>query len=215
MIFKDIKIDYDRRLVVKEILTCRNLFVDIPPYRHWLDLAKQKKIFMVESEDRYNNITFLQDGKTIKNIIDPPKSFYIKSSDKTYQPYSKLKNYDIDNSFWNLEIGDRLEYTKKLIDALPFEKIGLVRVFILENTFLPTHQDKVDSGIDNSVGLSLVPVHSQSPIMAYNPKSMEIESTLSSAFIFDDSYLHGIPMVNGVRIDIRVFEKFKDHVYLG
>jgi len=210
MIFKDIEIDYDRDLVTKEILSCRNLFVDIPPYQYWIDRAKKKMVFMVETESRYDSITYQHDGKIIKKNIDPPKSFYIKSSEKIYQPYSKSKNYNLDNSFWNPNIGDRLTYTKSLIDSLPFEKIGLVRVFILENTFLPTHNDRAISSAVRSIGVSLVPIHSGSPLMIHNPTLKKIESVFSSAFLFDDSYLHGIPMVNGLRIDIRIFGKFNN-----
>lgn len=215
MIFKDTKIDYDSDLVVKEILSCRDLFVDIPPYQRWIDLAKQHKIFMVENEDRYDSITVQNNGHLIKKSIKPPQSFYIKSSEFDFQPYSKSKKADFSQSFWNPNIRDRLPYTRSLIDQLPFDHIGLIRVFILENTFLPTHQDKIVSDINSSLGLSLVPIHSGTPLMVYDPVSRRIESIFSNCFLFDDSYLHGIPMVNGLRIDIRVFGKFKDLTNLG
>lgn len=214
MIFRDIKIDYDSDLVVKEILSCRDLYIDIPPYQHWIDLAKQKKIFMVETEDRYDSITSQNNGHVTKKSINPPQSFYIKSSEDSFQPYSKSKKYSFARSDWNSNINDRLQYTKSLINELPFDKIGLVRVFILENTFLPTHHDRVFYDT-NSLGLSIVPIHSGTPLMIHDRKSKEIHSTFSNCFLFDDSNLHGIPMVNGLRIDIRVFGKFKDSVNLG
>lgn len=215
MIFQDIKIDYNYDLVVKEILSCRNLFVDIPPYQDWIDLAKQKKIFMVDSEERYDSITVRNKANIIKKSIHPPKSFYIKSPDPDFQPYLRSKKSNFEDSKWNPSLGSRLKYTKTLIENLPFEHVGLVRVFILENTFLPTHHDKIFSNANNSLGLSLVPIHSGSPLMVYDRETRKIESIFSNCFLFDDSHLHGIPMVNGLRIDIRVFGKFKDSVNLG
>jgi hypothetical protein len=214
MIFKDYEIIYDQDLVVTEILSCRDLFVDIPPYQYWIDQAKQKKIFMVETEERYNSITVQCEDEIIRKSIDSPKSFYLKSSNESFQPYAKSKRYNLNDSFWNPKIGNRLNYTKSLIDSLPFEQIGLIRVFVTENTFLPTHQDRVFLDEDAGIGLSLVPVHSGSPLMIYDPKSEKIESVFSSSFLFNDSYLHGIPMVYGLRIDIRIFGKFDSTVNL-
>jgi hypothetical protein len=210
MIVQDLKLDYDCDLVVKEILSCKEFFVDIPPYKFWLDLAKKKKIFMVETDERYDSITMQDKNQITTKIIKPPQSFYIKSSDLGHQPYSKSKKTDFRKSYWNTQIEDRLTYTKKLLDKLPFEYIGLVRVFILENTFLPTHQDRITSDVNSHLGLSLVPIHSGTPLMIYNPRSGKIESTFSNCFLFDDSYLHGIPMVHGLRIDIRIFGKLKN-----
>lgn len=214
MLFKDFELTYDRDLVAEEILACRDLFVDIPPYQYWIDMAKQKKVFMVESEDRYDSITCQHDDIITRKTIDPPKSFYIKSSSETHQSYPRSKSYDIDKSFWNPRLGDRLKYTRSLLDSLPFEKIGLVRVFVLENTFLPTHHDGIIHTPAGGIGLSLVPVHSGSPLMIYDRRSKKIESVSSTAFLFDDSNLHGIPMVNGVRIDIRIFGKFNSRINL-
>jgi len=210
MVFENFELAYDRDLVAEEILSCRDLFVDIPPYQYWIDFAKQKKIFMIDTEDRYDSITCQHDDVITKKIIDPPKSFYIKSSSETHQSYPKSKLYNIDKSFWNPNIGDRLKYTKSLLDSLPFEKIGLVRVFILENAFLPIHHDGINHTSAGGIGLSLVPVHSGSPLMIYDRRSKKMESVFSSSFFFDDSHLHGIPMVDGLRIDIRVFGKFND-----
>ena len=215
MIVKEIKLDYNCDLVVKEILSCREFFVEIPPYKHWIDLAKKKKIFMVETEDRYDSITMQHGDQVTKKIIKPPQSFYIKSPSPEYQSYSKSKKTDFTKSYWNKQIEDKIIYTKKLIDNLPFEYIGLVRVFVLENTFLPTHQDRITTDTNSHLGLSLVPTHSGSPLMIYNPNLRKIESVFSNCFLFDDSYLHGIPMVQGLRIDIRIFGKFDSTINLG
>jgi len=210
MIVQDLKLDYNCDLVVKEILSCRDFFVDIPPYKYWIDLAKKKKIFMVETEDRYDSITIQDKNQVIKKSVRPPQSFYIKSFNSDYQPYSKSKKTDFTKSCWNKQIEDKIIYTKTLIETLPFEYIGLVRVFVLENTFLPTHQDRITSDANSQLGLSLVPTHSGSPLMIYDPNSGKIESVFSNSFLFDDSFLHGIPMVHGLRIDIRIFGKLKN-----
>jgi hypothetical protein len=205
MIYKELTIDYDKNKIVEEIVSCRDLFFDIPPYNFWLEKAKNKEIFMVETIENYNSITLLKERKLIKKILNPPKSFYIRSSDFDDLSYLKSKKSVNEQFHWNPKIGTRLEYTKSIIESLPFIKFGLIRAFITENTFLPTHHDAINSTGDENFGISLVPIHSGSPLVIYDPVLKETKSIFSSCFFFDDSYLHGIPMVHGLRIDIRIF----------
>jgi len=211
MIYKDLKIEYDKDRVVKEILSCKDLYIDIPPYKFWLELAKNNKIFMVETLERYDSISLVDNNKIVKKSIDPPKSFYIRSSNFNNNSYLQSKKITQDPFFWNNKIGNRLDYTRVVIESLPFLKIGLVRAFITENTFLPTHHDAINTKKIDNLGVSLVPIHSNTPLMVYNTESRNIESIFSSCFLFDDSYLHGIPMTNGLRIDIRVFGILKEN----
>lgn len=210
MIYKELDFEYNKETVVQEIMSCSSEFSDIAPYAYWINLAKNKKVFMVESLDNYENITLEISGKKILKAIPPPRSFYIRSSDFLEKSYVKSKNQKLDFCIWNPKVVDKLSYTKNIIEKLPLENIGLVRVFITENTFLPTHHDRVNSDKTKNKGISLVPIHSGSPLMFYDPEIKQINKTLSSAFVFDDSYLHGIPITKGLRIDIRVFGLFKD-----
>lgn len=210
MIFKELEFEYNKETIVQEIMSCSNEFSDIAPYAYWINLAKNEKVFMVESLDNYENITLEISGKKISKTIPPPKSFYLRSADFLEKSYGKSKNQKTDLCIWNPKVVGKLSYTKTVIEKLPLKKIGLVRAFISENTFLPTHHDKVNSDITKNIGISLVPIHSGTPLVFYDPEKQLITKTLSSAFIFDDSHLHGIPMTSGVRIDIRVFGLFKD-----
>lgn len=202
MIYKDFFLEYDKNLVTEEILSCSHLFFEIPPYSHWIDSAIEKRIPMVETLELYQSITHERNKKIIKKEISPPRSFYLRSSNFDFKSYAVSKFTESENCQWHPAAEIKIPYTKKLIENLPFKKISIVRVFILNDTFLPTHSD--ESIFDkHNLGISLVPVHSGTPLIIYDNDN--VHRVFSSSFIFNDSYLHGIPMVNGLRIDIRVF----------
>jgi hypothetical protein len=209
MIYKNINLLYDKNRIVQEIMSCENIFFDIAPYSHWISLAKQNKIFMVETLENYESITVQDQGKLIEKKFRAPKSFYIKSPNFNDKSYAQIKKNLYRDSQWNPNIKNKLSYTKMFIENLPFDSIDLVRVFITENTFLPTHHDGIEYQDKKNIGLSIVPIHSDTPLLVYNPYFKKIESIYSSSFIFNDRYLHGIPLVNGLRIDIRIFGEFK------
>jgi hypothetical protein len=127
---------------------------------------------------------------------------------RSFKSYHQVKDHEPEKSDWNTEVLSNISYTKKIIEALPFDKIGLVRVFLIENTFLPTHHDKTRL-LKNNLGISLVPIDSGAPLIIFDKESLHPHPVFSSSFIFDDFDLHGIPMVDGIRIDIRVFGEFR------
>lgn len=213
MIYKEIDLKYDKDLMTKEILSCSPSFFEIPPYESWINSAIQNKIPMIESIDRYNSITFKKNNQVIKKEIPPPKSLYFRSPNFDFKSYSLSKIYNPEFCSWNTKIIDNISYTKTVIESLPFKKIGIIRVFITENTFLPTHDDKTGV-LKNNLGISLVPVDSGSPLIIFDRKSHKGHPVFSSSFIFDDCELHGIPMVNGLRIDVRVFGEFRTDISL-
>ena len=209
MIFKNFNYDYDKEKVIQEIISCRDLFSYIPPYIEWIKWAKKKIVFMVESEQMYDEITYQDSNGVVEKKLKPPMSFYMKNSDFKNISYLKSKTHNTGGSIYNPEIGNRLEYTKEIIEQLPFENISLIRVFMTENTFLPTHNDGRYGDKSRNLGVSLVPVHSGAPLKYFDKENNKVESIFSSAFMFDDSCLHGIPMVDGIRIDIRIFGNLK------
>lgn len=200
--------------MTKEILSCSEFFFEIPPYESWIKLAMENKIPMVETLERYESITFIKDGKIIRKEIPPPKSLYLKRPKSEFQTYTLSKIFDAGHCSWNENILDKIPYTKSVIESLPFTKIGIVRVFVTENTFLPTHDDKI-SILKNNLGISLVPIDSGSPLVIFDRESHTRYSVFSSSFIFDDINLHGIPMVLGLRIDVRIFGEFRTDVGLN
>lgn len=211
MIYKELNIDYDKETIIKEIIECDDLFFEIPSYSYWINLAKMNKIFMVESYENYDSITYQTSEKVIKKKIKPSESFYIRNSDFKNMAYKKTKKI-IENSYYHPGINNRLNYTKSVIENLPMDDINLVRVFVTRNTFLPTHQDFVAGNPNNGLGISLVPIHSGSPLMYYDPNQKKVHSIFSSSFLFNDSYLHGIPMVKGLRIDLRIFGNLQESI---
>lgn len=206
--YKELDFEYDKTRMTQEILSCSDLFFEIPPYEYWMDLAMKNKIPMVESLERYRSITFVKNEGIIRKEISPAKSLYFKSPKSEFKSYSESKLFDAESCVWNEKILDKISYTKEVIENLPFSKIGIVRVFLCKNTFIPTHDDKTKS-LKNNIGISLVPVHSETPFIIFDRKSNRSYPVLSSSFIFDDSNLHGIPMVHGLRIDVRIFGDFK------
>jgi hypothetical protein len=207
--YREFDLAYDKNLMTREILSCSESFFEIPPYESWIDLAIENKIPMIESLDNYQSITFVKNGKIIRRKLSPPKSLYLRSPDFSFKSYSRAKSHEPEKSFWNTEILSKIPYTKKIIETLPFDKIGVVRVFLTENTFLPTHDDKTRI-LKNNLGISLVPIDSGVPLIIFDKEHCQSYPVFSSSFIFDDFNLHGIPMVDGIRIDIRVFGEFRN-----
>lgn len=206
--YREFNLTYDKDLVAQEILSCSESFFEIPPYDSWINLALENKIPMVESLDRYQSITFVKNREIVRKEIPPPKSLYLKSPKLDFKTYSLSKIFDADSCSWNSKILDKIPYTKEIIENLPFTKIGIVRVFLTENTFLPTHDDRINI-LKNNLGISLVPIDSGTPLIIFDRESHKKYSVFSSSFVFDDTNLHGIPMVEGSRIDIRVFGEFR------
>ena len=81
MIFKNFNYYYDKEKVIKEIISCRDLFFYIPPYIKWITWAKKKIVFMVESEQMYDEITYQDSNGVVEKKLKPPMSFYMKNSD--------------------------------------------------------------------------------------------------------------------------------------
>jgi hypothetical protein len=211
MIFKDLNFNYDIDRVVQEILSCREYSFEIPPYDYILEKAQRGECFMVESEERYQSIDYIKKTdlgfKKIKRSISSPRSFYIRQSDPNFKSYQQIKNSQAELFHWNKLIIDKIPYTKTVIEQLPFDRIDCVRAFITEQSFLPTHNDNVNNQDENNIGISLVPMHSGIPILVYDRYENKLIPILSTCFLFDDSNDHGIPWVESVRIDIRVFGK--------
>lgn len=207
--YREFDLAYDKDLITQEILSCSESFFEIPPYEKWINLGIENKIPMIESLDRYQSITFIKNEQIIRKEIPSPRSLYLKSPKIDFKKYNQLKTFNANCCVWNGEVLDKIPYTKKVIESLPFNTIGIVRVFLTENTFLPTHNDKTGI-LKNNLGISLVPISSGSPLIIFDRDSYKRYPVFSSSFIFDDSNLHGIPMVEGIRIDIRIFGEFRN-----
>lgn len=208
--YREFDFAYDKDLMTREILSCAESFFEIPPYESWINLAIENKIPMVESLDRYQSITCVNNQTIIRKQISPPRSLYLRSPDLNFTSYSQTKTCRPEKSIWNDKILSKIPYTKKVIECLPFNTIGMVRVFLTENTFLPTHHDITRIFYHKNLGISLVPIDSGSPMIIFDRDTHKPCPVFSSSFIFDDHDLHGIPMVEGIRIDVRIFGDFRN-----
>jgi hypothetical protein len=118
------------------------------------------------------------------------------------------KHLDHSNWVWRDSLRSLIPYTIEKISTLPFKKIGLIRVFITENTFFPTHYDydpKYPIDITKSLGISLVPLTGGVPLKIWSGVDKQIKEVHGHAHIFRDSQPHGVPFTDQTRITIRIF----------
>jgi hypothetical protein len=214
IIYGDLDFPYDSEKIKEEILSLKDNFFEIPPYKIWLDQVKSNEIFPVETENYYNNITYITvDAENrytkFKKTISPPTSLYLRNDfSKDDKSYSKTKNLSLNQITWNKNLLEKIPYTKSVIEKLPFDKLGLVRVFLTENSFLPTHHDGSYNEWSKNIAINLVPESGKVPFKFSTNGKTGIKEVYSNCFIFNDRYLHGIPYVPNLRIDIRIFGEF-------
>lgn len=70
---------------------------------------------------------------------------------------------------------------------------------------MPSHHDNFTNDISDNLGISLTAKNVDSPLLVSINNS--IERIEHDCFWFDDSYVHGIPFCDGIRVDIRIFGK--------
>lgn len=216
----DLNLDYDQ--ITQEILDCKQYFIYTPPYDEHLKSAQQGDIFMVESQENYDHIDYIEKSTGIvqKRNLAGPEIFYLtrykyeNPLDRNRNKYSVTKELDHNDWLWRTEIKDRLSYTIQSIENLPFfSKVGCVRAFIMKDTFLPTHRDygwkmsneQIDQRIDRCLGLSLIPSTGNVDMKIWSDKDQQVLSIPGNAMLFNDSQWHGVPLTSGYRITLRIF----------
>jgi hypothetical protein len=216
----DLPIDYER--ITQEILSCQDVWHYTPPRKNQLDDGLTGKLFMVASEEDYNNCDLLEDPlpedvTVTKKELSGPNIFYLTehpSSRTSSDPYRRTKMYDLDGWQWRNDIQSRTQYTKSVAEQF-FDKIGCVRVFIMYNTFLVTHKDHareedinfVSKAYDRVLGLSIIPSTGSVPMKIWSRKENKVLDIPGNAMLFNDSIAHGVPKTTGYRITIRIFGK--------
>jgi hypothetical protein len=227
-----LNLDYDFDRVTDEILGCSKHWKFLPPYKHQVD-DPFNKTFNVASEEDFQSINFIdgqskalvtrQGGETYKNYI-----FYLREHPNTKsQSYADTK--PAEHNLWQWRKDLDIPYTQQLIESFPFTTLGMIRVFIFKDTFLPVHKDWKTGGMDSSteydrcLGLSIIPSTGGVPMKIWSSKLDQVVEVPGNAILFNDSVWHAVPKTTGYRITIRVFgeidyEHFapmidKNHVY--
>lgn len=209
----ELNLNYDFELMTQEILNCQSHWRYMPPYKWQLDHPLNHKFNLAPKED-YDNMDYTnstQDLSITKNSMTGGSIFYLTKHCETERlSYSVTKNLSSEGWGWREELN--IPYTKRYIESLPYKKIGLVRVFVFKDTFLPVHKDYGFSEskghseeYDKCFGLSLIPSTGNVPMKIWSTKLNKVVEVSGNAMLFNDSVWHAVPKTTGYRITIRVF----------
>jgi hypothetical protein len=208
----DYPFDYGR--MAAEIEACREFFVYTPPYTGQVEGGLSGRIpFMSESVDNYRRIDVFEGGVAPRPLRGA-SIFYLRNSNEgdvvRRSPYGFSKGLSHRSWYWRPELRERIGYTIECIESLPYRTIGVVRTFVCEDTFMPTHRDvqpAADGSYDKSkaIGISLVPATGGVGMLIWNAAARRVEEVRANCLVFDDSVWHGVPMTKGLRITIRIF----------
>lgn len=207
----NLECDYDA--ITKEILGCASQWRYTPPYKYQLEHELNKEFDLASTED-YSNIDYTiapEDGTQIRRGGGGAHIFYLRKCKSTdSQSFSITKH--LPHSDWEWRDDIDISYTKKFIDSLPFKSLGMIRVFIFSDTFLPVHKDYKTTEVlghsedyDKCLGLSIIPTTGDVPMKIWSNKLNRAVEVPGNAMLFNDSVVHGVPKTTGIRITIRVF----------
>jgi hypothetical protein len=203
---------FDHARIAREIMSCREFFVYTPPYERQVAGGLTGEIpFMSESAENYRRVdTFEQRGAPDR--LAGASIFYLRTS--TENDVTRDSRFSINKKlahsswFWRPALRDLIPYTIECIESLPYRALGLVRAFVCEDTFMPTHRDTApDWACDKSqsIGLSLIPATGGVPMLIWDDAAAQVREMHGHCLLFDDSRWHGVPMTRGTRITLRVF----------
>jgi len=205
----DYPFDYGR--IKSEIRSCKELFLYTPPYQRQVEAGLSGRIpFMSESAENYRRIDILERGAGGSELRGV-SIFYLRNSAEgdvlRRSPYGVTKGFGHGSWHWRPELEERIPYTIECIGSLPYKALGLVRVFVCQDPFMPTHRDVEPDSYDKSraVGVSLIPATGDVGMLIWNRVARRVEEVRGNCIVFDDSLWHGVPMTRGLRITIRIF----------
>lgn len=220
-----LNLDLDYKKINDEILSCKDAFIYTPPKDIVLNDGLNGRVFKVADEEFYKNSDYI-DTQNNSNIIvsknfNSPYIFYLRTingSTDYNENYAGSKRRDINEFCWCTNLIDKIPYTISIIENI-FTKIGIVRVFVTKNTFIPAHRDYVpDSEVykfynlgyystdyKKVLGLSLIPSTGNVPLKIFSPTDKKIIDVPGNALLFNDSLFHGVPVTTGYRITLRIF----------
>lgn len=208
-----LNLDCNYDAITSEILNCQKHWIYMPPYKYQLDHAMSDQ-FSLASADDYENMDYAISPVDNTRVIKQGGGSYIfylrNNSSSNIQSYSTTKYLPHDIWNWREELD--IPYTKQFVESLPFTKLGMIRVFIFKDTFLPVHRDyRTDdeyghsADFDKCLGLSIIPTTGGVPMRIWSNALGKVVSVPGNAVLFNDSVLHGVPKTTGYRITIRVF----------
>jgi hypothetical protein len=222
----DYAFDFGR--IEREIRACEEHFVYTAPYQSIVERGLGGALpFLSESADNYRSIDTYLSG-TRRNALRATSSLYLRNSrqhDALRDPsYRFTKALDHRSWFWRAELAAKIPYTIESIESLPYTRLGLVRAFISENTFMPTHRDMAPGpghrrpySKKHAIGISLVPATGGVGVLVWDESKRRAIDLRGHCLLFDDSRWHGVAMTQGMRITLRIFgeldfERLRPHL---
>jgi hypothetical protein len=211
----DYAFDYER--IAREIRSCEEYFVYTPPYLDQIDDGLSGELpFMSESAENYGRIDVFKRAGIERHELRGVRIFYLRNSkegDVTRDArFATNKGRGHESWFWRPELAARIGYTIECIESLPYRTLGLVRTFVCENTFMPTHRDTVPDRSrpepydrSKALGISLIPSTGDVGMQIWDDAGRRIHEVRGHCILFDDSKWHGVPMTRGTRITMRIF----------
>jgi hypothetical protein len=220
----ELYLNFDYNRIKEEILSTREFWNHSPPYDFNINAAKQGSIFASASMDIYDQADFqTSQHRHINKDLRGQYIFYMKyhkDNIKNINRFDVTKKLNVEGWQWRPEIIERTCYLKSCIESLPYDHIGCIRVFVTENTFFATHRDYgwgeeiLSKDYDSCFGLSIIPDTGGVPMKIQSFETGTIHEISGNAMLFNDSAWHGVGMVNGIRITIRVFGKIDYQKFL-
>jgi hypothetical protein len=217
-------LDFDYNKIKEEILATKKFWNHSPPYDFNVQAAKQGQIFASESLDLYDRVDYqTKQHQHISKDLRGQYIFYMRyhiDNKKNVNRFDITKKLDVQGWRWREEIIEKTPYLRFCLESLPYEHIGCIRVFITENTFFATHrdygwgEDRLSKDYDACFGLSIIPDTGRVPMKIHSFETNEVHNVSGNAMLFNDSAWHGVGMVEGIRITIRVFGKIDYQKFL-
>lgn len=156
------------------------------------------------------------DGKAIiteSNAKYPGKSIYLRHDTSDFSS-TFLRTKYVPHEMWSWRDDLDIPYTREYINSLSFfKKIGMIRVFMFKDTYLPTHRDygfdlpfnEYSANHEYCLGLSLIPSTGGVPMRIWSETKGKPVEIYGNAMLFNDSVPHAVPLTHGYRITVRVF----------
>ena len=103
---------------------------------------------------------------------------------------------------WNESLD--IPYTRQVINNLPYNTLGAVRLFFYRDVFVPFHVDHNNSGDTTyTLGLSIIPQPAEAQVQLQHNDSLYVID--GHAMLLNDSISHCVTKTTGCRITVRVF----------
>lgn len=220
----ELNFNFDYGRIKKEILSTKEFWNHIPPYDFNIQAAKIGSIFASAPIDLYNRADYqtTQHRRIYKNLQGQHIFYmrYHRDNIKKIDRFDITKKLNVEGWQWRQEVIEKTPYLQSCVESLPYEHVGCIRVFITENTFFATHRDygwgknSLSKDYDSCFGLSIIPDTGGVPMKIQSFETGTIHEVHSNAMLFNDSAWHGVGMVDGIRITIRIFGKIDYQKFL-